>query len=274
MTILEEICNQQRKDVDLQKKIIPIDQLKRYNLFKKTERLSMKKSILDPNKTGVIAEYKRKSPSKGVINDANSATEMAMAYEQGGASAISILTNQKYFDGSIEYVFEAKKSTSLPVLRKEFIVDEYQIVEAEVIGADAILLICEVLTKEEIKNFTACAHDLGLEVLLELHSQDQVEKIPAEVDMVGVNNRDLHTFEVDFERSIALLEDLPTNAVKIAESGIRTTEEMIYLYEAGFDGFLIGETFMKQDNPPQFSTHYLNQYSQLRKSATKSEANG
>jgi len=168
---------------------------------------------------------------------------------QAGASALSVLTDEKYFGGSSQDLTTARKFNYCPILRKDFIIDEYQIIEAKSIGADAILLIAEILTKEEIIQFTTKAHDLGLEVLCELHSENMIEKLPANVDLIGVNNRDLNSFTTDIENSIRIKKSLPTDSVLISESGIHSAEQLIKLRNAGFHGFLIGELFMREDNP-------------------------
>ena len=169
---------------------------------------------------------------------------------QAGASALSVLTDEKYFGGSSQDLTTARKFNYCPILRKDFIIDEYQITEAKSIGADAVLLIAEILTADEIQIFTEKAHELGLEVLCELHSEEQVEKVTtANVDLIGVNNRDLTTFNTSIENSIRIKESLPTDKVLISESGIHTTEQLSQLRNAGFHGFLIGELFMMEDNP-------------------------
>ena len=168
---------------------------------------------------------------------------------QAGASALSVLTDSNFFGGEISDLITARKFNYCPILRKDFIISEYQIIEAKSIGADAILLIASVLTKQEIKSFTKAAHQLGLEVLLEVHTQEELDKYIPEISLVGINNRNLKTFEVNFENSIELSKQLPENTVKIAESGIHNFKNIIELKKHGFDGFLIGENFMKTSNP-------------------------
>lgn len=200
--------------------------------------------------TGVISEFKRKSPSKSNINLDADLLDVTSAYHGCGASAISILTDTEFFGGQDNYLVEVRKHLPRAViLRKEFIISEYQIIEAKALGADMILLICEILTEEEVKKFATLARSLGMEVLLEMHDAKQIEKYDASVSVVGINNRDLRTFEVDYERSKKLFDILPEDVIKIAESGLSDTTTCAMLYEHGFRGFLIGENFMRASDP-------------------------
>ena len=206
---------------------------------------------LKTSSTGIIAEFKRRSPSKGWISRYAHPKDVAAAYERSGAAAISILTDGEFFGGGVSDLTAARAVTTLPLLRKEFIVHEYQIYEARAVGADAVLLIASVLTPEECRHLTDTAHALGLETLLEIHSTDEIGHILPDTDMIGVNNRHLGTFHTDTEVSFAMADKLPHDRVLVSESGISSAETIRRLREAGFAGFLIGETFMKCEDPSQ-----------------------
>ena len=206
---------------------------------------------LKASSTGIIAEFKRRSPSKGWIARYAHPSDVAAAYERSGAAAISILTDGEFFGGGVSDLTAARAVTTLPLLRKEFIVHEYQIYEARAAGADAVLLIASVLTPEECRHLTDTAHALGLETLLEIHSADEIGHILPDTDMIGVNNRHLGTFHTDTEVSFTMADKLPHDRVLVSESGISSAETIRRLREAGFAGFLIGETFMKCEDPSQ-----------------------
>lgn len=208
--------------------------------------------------TGIIAEFKRRSPSKGDIHPMAMVNEVIPAYAQGGASACSILTDTPYFGGALTDLAAARTLTGLPLMRKDFIVSEFQIREAAIYGADAILLIASALNRDEIERFTACAHSLNLEVLLELHSADEMSRFCPNVDMVGVNNRNLSTFHTAPTLSLTLARELPDNVVKVAESGLTSMDEVRRLRDAGYRGFLIGESFMRHTDPGQALTQFIN----------------
>lgn len=246
--ILQEIKDFKIKEVQQNKSISPIAKLEKSKYFD-SPTLSLKQYIQRTDKSGIIAEFKRRSPSKPDINLYANPEEVTIGYMQAGASALSVLTDEHYFGGNSNDLITARDFNYCPILRKDFTVDEYQIYEAKSIGADAILLIAEILTPEEIKQFTKTAHSLNLEVLLELHNEDQLSKYDDKIDLIGINNRDLKTFEVDFNRSIQLINKLASDKVKIAESGIRSAADIQLLRESGFDGFLIGELFMKNAKP-------------------------
>ena len=248
MTILDEIIAYKKTEIKAREATHPIKLLEQ-SLYFNSQPVSLKEYILRKDKSGIIAEFKRKSPSKGVINDFSEVEKVSIGYMQAGASALSVLTDNHFFGGKNEDLSTARKFNYCPILRKDFVVSEYQIMEAKSIGADAILLIAAVLSKEEIKQFTQLAHKLGLEVLLEVHTVEELDKYIPEISLVGINNRNLKTFEVDFENSIRLAKELPSNTVKIAESGISNPENILHLKEHGFDGFLIGENFMKNAQP-------------------------
>ncbi|GAC1486166.1 MAG: indole-3-glycerol phosphate synthase TrpC [Flavisolibacter sp.] len=204
--------------------------------------------MLDKDKTGIIAEFKRKSPSKGIINENADLLKVTSAYKQMGASGISVLTDESFFGGSLKDLALAV-SSDLPVLRKDFIVDSYQLVEAKAYGASVILLIAACLTTEKVKELAIFAKDLGLEVLLEIHNEAELDHICEAVDLVGVNNRDLKTFKVDINISLDLIKKIPVSKIAITESGISGVDKILILKKAGYTGFLIGENFMKHADP-------------------------
>lgn len=248
MTILDEIVAYKKKEVAERSATHPIKLLEQ-SLYFNSDCVSLKKYILREDKSGIIAEFKRQSPSKGIINAYADVEKVTIGYMQAGASALSVLTDNNFFGGKNEDLITARKFNFCPILRKDFTVSEYQIIEAKSIGADAILLIAGVLTKEEISQFTTLAHSLGLEVLIEIHTEEELEKFNSDISLVGINNRNLNTFEVDFENSIRLAQSLPSGVVKIAESGISNPQNIIELKQKGFDGFLVGENFMKTAEP-------------------------
>lgn len=248
MTILEEIVQHKKRELQDIKSLISIDELTKSRGFAH-EVISVSQYLKDPEKTGIIAEFKRQSPSKGIINDRVDVLDVTSAYEKAGASATSILTDFKYFGGAVDDILKVRDSINIPILRKEFIVDEYQLYEAKSIGADVILLIAACLSVDETKQLAAKARELGLEVLLELHAEEELGHVNSNVNVVGINNRNLKTFEVSLEHSIKLAEQIQGDFVKISESGIKTTDDILYLKEHGFEGFLIGESFMKSENP-------------------------
>lgn len=259
-TILDKIVAYKRNEISQRKAAAPVKVLERSPLFNRS-CFSLETSVKDPNKTGIIAEFKRKSPSKDVINDSVSVEEVTKAYTENGASGLSVLTDMHFFGGSSEDLQKARNTNTAPILRKDFIIDEYQIIEAKSIGADVILLITECLSASEIKSFTQTAKNLGMEVLLEMHSEKQLEKVGEGNTLVGINNRDLKTFKVDIDRSIELSHKLPENTVKIAESGISNPEVVLKMRKAGFDGFLMGEHFMKAPHPGKAFRKFAEQLS-------------
>ncbi len=258
MNILDQIIASKKRELALKKRVISINQLENSGLFN-AKTYSLSKSILN-SPFGIIAEHKRRSPSRATINHSLSVEEVVKGYENAGASGISVLTNSQYFGGSLEDLLLAKASVNTPLLRKEFIIDEYQILEAKANGADAILLIAAVLTKAEIKSLSEFAHSIALEVLLEVHNQEELEKsIMPSLDIIGVNNRNLKTFEVSLQYSIDLVTQIPNDFVKISESGLSQSEDVKLLKSHGFQGFLIGENFMKTDNPGATLEQFINQ---------------
>ncbi len=247
MNILDKITADKRKEVALRKGLIPVKQLEQSVLFERSTVPLSKK--LRTSKTGIIAEHKRRSPSKAVINQSFNVFDVAKGYEAAGACGMSVLTDGKYFGGSLDDLLTARASCNIPLLRKEFIIDEYQIIEAKAFGADVILLIAAILNRKEIKQLSECAKQLNLDVLLEVHNEDELKKsIMPSLDMLGVNNRNLKTFEVNLETSKQLSTLIPNDFVKVSESGISTIEAIKTLQPYGYKGFLIGENFMKTDN--------------------------
>lgn len=248
MNILDKIIADKIKEVDLKKSLIPVKYFERIPFFeRKTVSLAKK---LKASNTGIIAEFKRRSPSKAIINNTALVDDVAIGYKSAGVCGMSILTDEIYFGGTLDDLLIARESCNLPLLRKEFIIDEYQIIESKGFGADAILLIAAILTKVEIKQFSELAKSLNLDVLLEVHNEDELEKsIMPSLDMIGVNNRNLKTFEVSLEISKQLSSLIPTDFVKVSESGISTVEAIQELRPYGYQGFLIGENFMKTENP-------------------------
>lgn len=247
MNILETIIEHKRGEVARRKLDWPVAQLEKERFFNR-QTLSLKESLLNERKTGIIAEYKRKSPSKGIINNKDSVEAVTKAYNGYGASGISILTDRDFFGGSLDDLVAARDN-SIPLLRKDFMIDEYQLVEAKAFGADVILLIAACLSPLEVKTLSASAQNLGLEVLLELHDESELEHICDTVDLVGVNNRNLKDFAVDLEHSVRLAQKIDDKFIKVAESGINDVKNIHYLKQFGFKGFLIGEHFMKQASP-------------------------
>ncbi|MGZ0014936.1 indole-3-glycerol phosphate synthase TrpC [Yeosuana sp. AK3] len=256
MNILDKIVADKRIEVDLRKSLIPIKQLEQSVLFEReTVSLAHKLRL---SQSGIIAEHKRRSPSKSVINQNLNVFDVAKGYENAGVCSMSVLTDGKYFGGSLEDLLTARASCNLPLLRKEFIIDPYQIAEAKAYGADVILLIASILTKNELKQFSELAKSLHLEVLLEVHNEEELHKsIMPSVDMLGVNNRNLKTFEVSLEISKKLSQLIPNDFVKVSESGISTVESIKELQTFGYQGFLIGENFMKTDNAGESAKQFI-----------------
>ncbi|MCG2431489.1 indole-3-glycerol phosphate synthase TrpC [Aequorivita xiaoshiensis] len=256
MTILDKIIAYKLKEVAAKKDAIPTRLLERFPLFKKeTKSLA---EILQSSTTGVIAEHKRRSPSKSVINDRVLSHEVVTGYEEAGATGISILTDANFFGGSLEDLLVTEKHTSIPILRKEFIIDPYQIYESKAYGADAILLIAACLSSEELKQYSHLAKSLNLDVLLEIHKLEELEKsLLPNVDMIGVNNRNLKDFKVNIDTSKKLSEHIPDDFVKVSESGISEIKTISDLKTYGFQGFLIGENFMKTENPGESAKLFI-----------------
>jgi indole-3-glycerol phosphate synthase len=258
MNILDNIIAAKRIEVEQKKTLVPIEDLETFPHYRSNCN-SLVSELLNETSTGIIAEFKRKSPSKGVINDQVQIGPVVEAYDTHGAAGISILTDENYFGGSNEDIMYARDIVRVPILRKDFIIDEYQIVEAKAIGASVILLIAACLTPERVKELALFAKRMGIEVLLEIHNEVELVHICEEVDIVGVNNRDLKTFTVDVERSIELSEKIPADKIKISESGISEVGTIVRLRQHGFKGFLIGENFMKNNDPSIAFADFVNQ---------------
>lgn len=249
MNILEKIVETKKVEVARQKKVMPVAQLKKYPAYKRKCN-SLKAALLKYNSSGIIAEFKQKSPSKGEINFGVKVEEVTKGYADAGAAGLSVLTDYEYFGGTLANLTKAREANpNIPILRKDFMIDSYQVVEAKAFGADVILLIATCLEKEQAETLAKKAKSLGMEVLMEVHNADELNLVNDFVDLVGVNNRDLKTFEVDVETSVKLAKLIPERFVKISESGLAGADTIHYLRKHGFKGFLIGETFMKTEDP-------------------------
>ncbi len=248
MTILDRIIIDKIKEVELRKKVFSRAYWEQSPLFER-EGFSLSQRLQDSH-SGIIAEHKRRSPSQNNINSSLSVHQVAQSYEKAGVCGISVLTDQKYFGGSLEDLTAARAVCQLPLLRKEFVIDPYQLFEAKAHGADVILLIAAVLDREQIRQLSQTAQTLGLEVLLEVHNPSELQKaLMPSLDLLGVNNRNLKTFEVSLDTSKALAEHIPDDFVKVTESGISSTAAIQALQPYGYRGFLIGENFMKTKSP-------------------------
>ncbi|MEP2936978.1 MAG: indole-3-glycerol phosphate synthase TrpC [Gilvibacter sp.] len=248
MDILTTICAQKAVEIAAKKKLIPQAYLEQAPMFGRACH-SLKANLLSaPN--GIIAEFKRRSPSKDVINQKAKVDAVANAYEQAGAAGMSVLTDGPFFGGSLDDLLQARAATSLPILRKDFMIDPYQLYEAKAYGADVILLIAACLSVSECNNLASEAKKLGLEVLLEVHNLEELQQYATpDVDIIGVNNRNLKTFEVSLENSKNLAQHIPDRFVKISESGISSITAINELSQYGFKGYLLGENFMKTNAP-------------------------
>ncbi len=258
MNILDKIIKDKRKEVALKKEYIPVQIIEQLPFFeRKTISLVNR---LKKSKTGIIAEFKRRSPSKSIINDTAIVEDVAIGYENAGVCGMSVLTDEIYFGGTTDDLLIARESCNLPLLRKDFVIDEYQMLEAKAFGADVILLIAAILSREEIKQFSEFAKRLGLEVLLEVHNEEELQKsIMPSIDMLGVNNRNLKTFEVSLEMSKVLADKIPDDFVKVSESGISSVNAIKELQPYGYKGFLIGENFMKTEDPGESAKKFIDE---------------
>lgn len=257
MNTLDKIVAHKHTEVEQNQALYPVKLLEQ-SVYFNTPTVSLKKYLLREDKLGIIAEFKRRSPSKGLINPQAKVEEVSIGYMQAGASALSVLTDKEFFGGAAKDLETARKYNFCPVLRKDFIIDEYQLFEARAMGADVILLIAECLDKEQLQTLAQRAKSLGLEVLMEVHSAEQLSKLCAEVDVVGINNRDLKTFNVDIHRSKQIADQIPNDFLKISESGLSDPAVVADLKRFGFDGFLIGETFMKHARPQDACRRFVN----------------
>ena len=256
MDILSRIIKKKKVEIEDLKNSVSIADLEKSNLFNtKTKSLS---DNIKQKEIGIIAEHKRKSPSKSNINHQNSSKSIINGYDDGGAAGISFLTEKNFFDGSSYEFIEARRLTNLPMLRKDFIIDEYQVIESKSIGADAILLIDACLNSSEIINLSKLAKSFDLEVLIEIHDLEELNKSCIDsIDIIGVNNRNLKTFNVNIETSLNLVDKIPSSFTKISESGLNNSYEIKKLKNSGFDGFLIGERFMKSSNPGEELSNFI-----------------
>ena len=264
MDILEKIITHKEKEVEERKSLYPTKLLEK-SIYFPSKTVSLRKYLLREDKAGIIAEIKRKSPSRGIIHEFVSIEQTSISYMQAGASAISILTDTEFFGGENEDLTTARKFNYCPILRKDFTIDEYQIIEAKSIGADAILLIAAVLSPKRLNELALFAKSFGLEVLMEVHNREELKShLNEHLDVVGVNNRNLKTFEVNIETSIELAESIPNEFVKISESGISKPETVIKLMKHGFQGFLIGEYFMSHSRPGAACAEFIQKVKKAR----------
>jgi indole-3-glycerol phosphate synthase len=257
-TILNDIINYKRKEVRERQQRNPLSLVQQCIPFS-TSPLSLRKRLLKENESGIIAEFKQKSPSLGVINPNVSVAAVTSGYAMAGASALSVLTDNQFFGGSLNNFSIARQHNNCPMLQKDFFIHEYQIYEARALGADVILLIAAALTREEVREFASLAASLGMESILEIHTADELNALCPEVSIVGVNNRDLKTFVTDLNRAEELSSLIPSEYVKIAESGISNPNDILRLRNAGYKGFLIGGQFMTQPDPAQACAAFISQ---------------
>lgn len=249
-TILDTIVAAKKKEVEQLKPLSSIARFEKKGFFWNFSNRSLRQSLQAEGSTGIIAEFKRKSPSKGWFVDKDLEVEpVVVPYNKYGAAAISVLTDREFFGGDLDDLIQTKVITDVPVLRKDFMIDPWQIAEAKAFGADVILLIAACLTSGEVKEMASYATSIGLEVLLELHEESELDHICQETSIIGINNRNLKTFEVDIDRSLRMAEKIPLDKIKVAESGISSPENIRLFKENGFSGFLIGENFMKEADP-------------------------
>lgn len=257
MTILDTIIAKKQEEILTRKQQVPISMLENAPLFS-CPTYSLKQALKHSH-TGIIAEFKRKSPSKGWIAEQADAGVIPQAYQHAGATGLSILTDTPFFGGQVQDIISARPSVQIPILRKDFMVDEYQLYEARAMGADVILLIAAALSPKEVASLATLAHSLSLEVLLEIHNEEELKHICADVDMVGVNNRNLKDFVVNVDYSFDLVNKIPSECVKISESGLQDARVVKELRRAGYQGFLMGEAFMKTPNPADSLQHFIHE---------------
>ncbi len=260
MNILEKIIAHKKVEVEKQELKVSLKDLEQSELFHH-QTISLSQSLRDHSGSGIIAEYKRQSPSKGIINNHSFVEEVVKGYADAGVSAVSVLTDTHFFGGKSEDLVAARAVCEIPILRKDFTISEYQVLEAKSIGADVILLIAAALKVKESQALAGLARSLGLEVLLEIHNESELEYICEAVNAVGVNNRNLTDFSMDVNRSYELSQQIPDEFVKISESGLSSPETILDLRKAGFSGFLIGENFMKTENPVQACRRFVEELS-------------
>lgn len=264
--ILKEIIKNKQLEVEQRKVAFPVFDLMESAEFNR-KCYSLKQKLLRSDGVNIIAEFKRQSPSLRLFNPAADVVAVTAGYEQAGAAAVSILTDTVFFGGDLNDLRAARKTLNCPILRKDFIIDEYQVIESKCAGADAILLIAAVLTPTEIDKLTSAARDYGLEVILEVHNEAELlAHREAAVDVIGVNNRNLQTFEVSIETSIRLSDMMPGHVVRISESGLENPVELIGLKRLGYQGFLVGQRFMRQADPIASCAEFIKQAGTLAKS--------
>ncbi|MBK8952226.1 MAG: indole-3-glycerol phosphate synthase TrpC [Chitinophagaceae bacterium] len=262
MDVLEKIVAAKRKEIEPFKAMSPIERFEREGFFWEIGNRSLVQSLLMPGSTGIIAEFKRKSPSKGWFKIKELEVEPVVTAYNKSAAGISVLTDEEFFGGDLDDLIQTKVVTDIPVLRKDFIVDKWQIAESKAFGADVILLIAASLTPAQVKEFSGYAKSIGLESILEVHNEEELGHYCDEVSMVGINNRNLKTFEVNINTSLQLIDKIPAGKPAIAESGISSAEAIVTLRNAGFKGFLIGENFMKEEQPGQAFEEFVNKLKQ------------
>jgi indole-3-glycerol phosphate synthase len=255
MDILDRIVASKREEVRIRKKLFPEAELKKSAFFKR-EPVSFY-SALKKQRPSIIGEFKRRSPSKGEINMTSDIACVAAGYEEAGVAAMSVLTDNEYFGGDNNDLSVAASAAGLPILRKDFIIDGYQVIESKSIGASAILLIGSILSKKEIELLASLAFSLGMDVLFEIHNENDLDKMSHNIRIVGVNNRNLKTFEINMENSIDLLHQLPADCLKVAESGFQTLTDVRKMHARGYDAFLIGEKFMRSADPAQSAAEFI-----------------
>lgn len=265
-TILENIVTAKKKEIEPFKQRSPVERFERDGFFWKIKNRSMVQSLLMPRSTGVIAEFKRKSPSKGWFKTKELEVEPVVTVYNQSAAGISVLTDNEFFGGDLDDLIQAKVVTDVPVLRKDFIVDKWQIAESKAFGADVILLIAACLEPAQVKEFAAYAASIGLESILEIHNENELGHLCDEVSIVGINNRDLSHFTVDIDTSLKLIGKIPAGRLAISESGISNVQHIVTLRNAGFKGFLIGEHFMKEEQPAKAYEEFINQLKQITNS--------
>ena len=259
MNILDQIVLRKKVEVAHAKQQVPVAELEKASHFRR-DTYSFKDFLQAQDRTGIIAEFKRKSPSKGLINGVSSVAEVTSGYAAAGASALSVLTDADFFGGAPQDLLQARAANDIPLLRKDFMIDEYQLLEAKAWGADIILLIAAILSPEEIKHLSAVAKSLGLNVLLEVHNREELlRSICSDLDAIGVNNRNLADFTVNIQTSFDLVDEIPSEFMKISESAISAATTIKDLKQVGFNGFLIGENFMKTNDPGAAMRGFVNE---------------
>ena len=260
--ILDKIIAAKRTEIEKFKSLSPVERFEREGFFWQIRNRSLVQSLLLPGSSGIIAEFKRKSPSRGWFKTKELEVEPVVAAYNKSAAGISVLTNDDFFGGDLDDLIQTKVITDVPVLRKDFIIDKWQIAESKAFGADVILLIAACLDREQVKEFASYAARIGLESILEVHTEEELGHCCDEVSMVGINNRNLETFEVDINVSLELVSKIPPGKPAIAESGISSVDSIVTLRNAGFKGFLIGENFMKEEKPGEAFEMFANELKQ------------